>query len=170
MTNLTRPLVLVVGFALLSTPARAQSEPNFDSLSGVLQPGDRVSIEDPTGREQWATIRALAGTRLQVDIDGAERDFQPSMVRRIRIKRYDSTWNGVLIAAGIGAAFGWLGAVAGECAPSPSCAVSPPFVSAAMFAPIGWLIDRSINKRVVVYGPPKPRYTLPRQKFGSNSP
>ena len=170
MTNLTRPLFLVVGFALLSTPARAQSEPNFDSLSGVLQPGDRVSIEDPAGREQWATIRALTGTRLQVDIDGAARDFQPSMVRRIRVTRHDPPWHGALIGAGIGAALGGYGSAAGECAPSPRCVMEGTLWMAGISAAIGLIIDHSINKRVVIFGPPKPRYTLPRQTVGSNSP
>jgi hypothetical protein len=169
MTNLTRPLVIVVGCALLSTPARAQIEPNFDSLSGVVKPGDRVSLEDPTGRKQWATVRAFAGTRLQVDIDGAARDFQPSMVRRIRIKRQDPLWNGALIGAGIGALLGGavVASVGAETPPSGAAGI---LFTAGMFAPIGLLIDYSINKRVVIYGPPKPRYTLPRQEFGSNSP
>jgi hypothetical protein len=123
----------------------------FESLLGKVQPGDLVYLTDMNGKEQQATIRSLASALMQVEIAGTSRELQAGDVRRIRVTRRDSLWNGVAIGAGIGASLGLFSSTVGECAPSPGCVVSGTLGLAGMAAVVGWLIDQSVQKRVVVY-------------------
>jgi hypothetical protein len=133
---------------------------SFEELQALVKTGDTVFVTDTSGVETRGRIAALTSGSLTLSRSGARREFVESDVRRIERWRHDSVRNGLLMGLGAGAGVGFL---AGRGADSPSCPRSG--VECGQGAIIGtaggafwggvggWIADRLIHKREIIYLP-----------------
>ena len=147
---LTILAVTVISTALFAqeTP---QDWPGFD-VSGL----STLYVLDDTGSETAGRLLRLEPDSLVLFVNGAERRFDASRVRRIE-KRGDSLRNGALIGAVVGAVFGVLGATISDCpgnnpsGPCPGSQAALFLVSTGMWAAIGTGIDALVTRRTTLY-------------------
>jgi hypothetical protein len=131
----------------------------FDQLNTRLKPGDSVWLTDADGREIEGTIVGLGPGSLQLEAEGAGRDYPASRVQAIRIRRRDSIRDGVIIGAAAGFAGG-----AASCLANPECSgdeaaagvtIGLAIVGAAAGVAIGAAIDAAVKgPTLVVYQRP----------------
>lgn len=147
---LTILAVTVIPTALFAqeTP---QGWPGFDA-SGL----STLYVLDDTGSETAGRLLRLEPDSLVLFVNGAERRFDASRVRRIE-KRGDSLRNGALIGAVVGAVLGLLNAGFSDCSgnnpsgPCPGTRAAGFLLSTGMFAAVGTGIDALVTGRTKLY-------------------
>lgn len=157
--------------------ASAQERPSprvarsFQDLSAQVEPGTTVSVIDTTGNEITGKIAEISSSSLVLLVDGAERRFEATRVKRI--ERRDSLWNGALIGATIGAVGGWIVAGLGGCPAGDSDGRCPGtravviIFQTGIFAAIGTGIDALIPGRTTLYVVPTAPASADRERSGT---
>ncbi len=87
------------GSAQAQTVARS-----FEELRVKLRPGATGYVTDTSGQERKAQILDLSPSSLALSMDGATRDLDENVVRRIKQRLPDPVWNGAVIGGAVGAA------------------------------------------------------------------
>lgn len=142
---LTILAVTVIPTALFAqeTP---QGWPGFDT-SGLLT----LYVLDDTGSETAGKLLRLEPDSLVLFVNGAERRFDASRVRRIE-KRGDSLRNGALIGAVVGAVLGVLSVGFSDCSsPCPGLRAALFLGSTGMWSAVGTAIDALVTGRTRLY-------------------
>ncbi|MFL6279720.1 MAG: hypothetical protein ACJ731_06395 [Vicinamibacterales bacterium] len=150
MNRLTYVLVML----LIAAPAVAQQT----TLGAGLQPEGlpTVFVQDDRGIETGGKLLRLDQQLVMVLVDGQERTFELSSVRKIQ-KKGDRLRNGAIIGAIFGAIMG--GMIVSECpGPDIHCAAGArmaiALTSTAAYAAIGTGIDAAIPGRTTLYQRP----------------
>jgi hypothetical protein len=153
MRSILVSAVLVLGGV---TPALAQElAGSFDQLRVLVKAGDVLTITDSSGQESRGRLLRLAGTSLEIDVDGTPQMWSQDRVRTIRQRHPDSLANGAKIGFGIGAGFGALAgfAVAGDLG-SRGAIPAIVIVYGAMGAGIGVGVDGLLSTNRLVFSRP----------------
>ena len=150
-----RVLFLLIGVAVSVTePAAAQTMPaeSFEDLQKILRPGQHVILRDQAGRKQVGQFVSMTIHDMLLDVRRPHRQaerrlFAEDAVSRVDIN--DSRLNGVLIGAGIAAAFtAYNAARCDECDAATVAFGGGVLVLAG--ASIGGLVDQFMHKTVFV--------------------
>ena len=150
---------VLIGAAILvcaAVPARAQElASSFDQLRVLVKAGDRLTITDPAGEVTTGRLVRLAGTSLEIDVDGTARTLAQDRVTTIRMRHADSLANGAKIGFVVGAGFGALAGVAVASELEAKGAVAGfLLIYGAMGAGIGVGIDGLNSSDRVIYSRP----------------
>lgn len=155
----------VVVWTLTAALASAQ-EVNQQSLEPVkarVPVGEIVYVTDTKGVTIKARLAAVVDDAVRLNVANDTRTIAVADISRIQSQKPDSSLTGVLIGGAIGAIPGiyWLIADPNEC--TGFCPED--YASIATGAVVGWLVDRSVHKKVTVYtaaptGAPSPRVTV----------
>jgi len=157
--------VLFVVAGLIGTTVAASAQEavsSFTALAGRIQPGQRISVTDTTGREVRGALERIAGDELVLKSSELVR-FAASDIRVVRARERDSRKNGTLAGLAIGAGMGtaWcIGAIADDSGTVDAGAeCSEGFsVFPALGALIGLAVDAVIpGQMAVVYQASVPR-------------
>jgi hypothetical protein len=148
-------LILCAGGTRVEAQGVASS---FDQLGVLVQPGDKISVVDVTGREAEGRIGKLSRDMLTLVTEAGPRQFGEVDVAKIRQRRDDSLTNGAIIGAAAGTAyFLTMVALLGDSDGGEvivSTAVAGGVLFAAMGAGAGAGIDALITRRQVIYQKP----------------
>jgi len=101
----TSTLALVFATAVIGAPLYGQSPAStFVELQSSLQLHDneKIEITDNSGNKLKGRAAGLSADTLKVNLNGAPRDLSESQVLRIRHRKPDKWWNGMLIGLGVG--------------------------------------------------------------------
>ncbi len=133
---------------------------SFVQLNTRLKVGDTVWVVDATGREFEVKVQAIDPASLTLG-QGSGRRFTERDIKQIRVKRFDSLLNGLLIGVACGAAVGYATGD-GESRWSRGNGL---WIGAAVGAGVGLGIDAAFNgKRELVYltrgGPTGPSFSI----------
>lgn len=143
-------------------------------LSTVLKPGHEISVRDETGRTVTGRVSAISEDKITVFAEGSTpllRMIRPARTYAFaadsitRIEVVDSTANGVLIGAAVGAGlmYGLVETNKDELATNNMAPAVYMFFAAVSFGPsilVGQLIDRSRNAPIYERQSRPPRVTL----------
>ena len=139
-----------------SVPAEAQKPvESFADVWMRVKTGDTVIVTDGSGQQTTAVFAKVSDSTLSLLVGGQLRDIPFTDVREVA-KQGDSLWNGFLIGAGIGAAFGAASqasclsqaySIGRYCPPPGAVAVPLGLLSGG----VGALIDHFIIGRTVVF-------------------
>ena len=144
--------IVWIGLAAAAPQAAAQpstAPPAWAALAGRLPIGGRIHVTDTSGATTAGTLAALTDAALELNVGGGVRSVAAAHVRRIQSRQADSSLNGVLIGAGLGAIPGiyWLVVDPNEC--TGLCPED--YAAIAIGAVLGGLIDRAVTHKVTVY-------------------
>jgi hypothetical protein len=92
-----------------STAAAQGIAVSYQELRLLVQPGDRVTVIDHSGRKTSGRITELSATSLALMVDGQRTDWAEGEVATITQRRGDSLANGAWIGLGVGAGFSAVG-------------------------------------------------------------
>ena len=127
----------------------------FEQVQGRLQRGEEVHVRDGAGREIRGTVADIAGSSLQLLVNGERRSFDGTNVQRIDRLVPDGLKNGMLWGLAVGAGAGFLGMIAARSSvqlDDAGVAVALALiVTPAAGAAVGMGIDASKNTREPVY-------------------
>lgn len=150
--------VLVFAFVwLLPAPsALAQKTASrFEDLSGILKPGERVTVVTTDGTSIKARmVEVNAASIVITDEKSQQRRTIPS-IEVGRISTRDPVSNGIKIGAGIGAAAGLVGGLlenaicSNETGACPGAIVGLTLIGAAGGGAVGWGLDSAQGSRVL---------------------
>jgi hypothetical protein len=147
MFLLTATLVTVPQIAGAQPPART-----FDELSRHLGRSDEVWITDATGKETKSRIVTISASMLTVNTKQGPLDLQTGDIVRVRQRRPDPIWNGILIGALAGASYPlWYFSRMYETGESLRENVDSVGVGAVTGACVGAWIDRRIRGKKTIY-------------------
>jgi hypothetical protein len=131
---------------------------SFDQLGVLVQPGDKISVVDVTGREAEGRIGKLSRDTLTLVTKAGSRQFGEVEVAKIRQRRGDSLLNGAIIGATAGTAYFLTGlALLGDGDGGDvivGTAVAGGVLFAGMGAAAGAGMDALITRRQVIYQKP----------------
>ena len=166
MTSLCRAGLTLATWTCAAGIASAQA-PNQQSWMLVkdrLAIGDVLYVTDANGVTIKGRFAELVDDAVRLNLKAQPRTIPAADVRRIQKQQPDSSLNGILIGSAIGAIPGiyWLIADPNEC--TGMCPED--YVSIGTGLVIGWLIDRSISRKVTVYEASRPRSRLPKVTTG----
>jgi hypothetical protein len=105
----TFTLALVLATALIGAPLYGQSPAaTFLELQSRLQLHDneKIEITDNSGSKLKGRAAGLSAATLKVNVKGVPRELSESQVLRIRHRKPDKWWNGMLIGLGVGVGTG----------------------------------------------------------------
>lgn len=150
-------LVFELVWFLLASNASAQKTTNrFEDLSGILKPGDRVTVVMTDGTSIKARMVEVNAASIVIT---DEKSQQPRTIPSIEVDRIftkDSVSNGIKIGAGIGAAAGLVSGLvinaicSNETGACPGAIVGLTLIGAAGGGAAGWGFD-STHGRSIVY-------------------
>ena len=148
-------LLLCAGGARVEAQGVASS---FDQLGVLVNPGDKISVVDVTGREAKGRIWKLSSDTLTLVTEAGPRQFGEVEVAQIRQRRGDSLTNGAIIGAVAGTAYFLTGlALLGD-SDGGDVIVSTAVVGGVLFVGMGAAagagIDALITRRQMVYQKP----------------
>lgn len=139
----------------MAVPEIAEAQPparTFDELSRHLGRSDEVWITDATGKETKSRIVTISASMLTVNTKQGPLDLQAGDIVRVRQKRPDPIWNGILIGALAGAAYPlWYFSRMYETGESLGENVDGVGVGAVTGACLGAWIDRRIKGKKTIY-------------------
>ena len=144
---------LATGLLILSvTSAWAQpSTGSFEQIQFKVEEGDAVRVTDTSGTVVRGELRKATETELWVDVGGEVRKFSAVDVAEVQARVFDRLWEGALIGAAAGGAFG----VLPMNLMSPPCegieCAAPIIGGAAAGAGIGIGIDAMIRRFRLIY-------------------
>lgn len=150
---LTRPFRLALGIgAWVLAPALASAQVHQELLTQLtdrVPVGAIVYVTDTKGVTIKGRLAAVVDDAVRLNVANGPRTIAVADISRIQSQNPDTSLNGTLIGAAIGAIPGiyWLIVDPNEC--TGLCPED--YVSIAAGATIGWLIDRSVHKKVTVY-------------------
>lgn len=151
------PTFLLIAFSL-AVPETAGAQPaarTFDELAKRLGRADEVWITDATGKETKSTVVTIGTSTLTVNTKHGPLDLKAADIVRIRQKRPDPIWNGMLIGALAGAAYPlWYFSRMYETGESLRENVDGVGVGAVAGACVGAWIDRRVRGRKTIYERP----------------
>jgi len=141
---------------LIAAPAAAQQTTPAGGLNSEKL--DTVFVQDERGVETKGKLLRLDQQSVTVLLDGQERTFELSNVRRIQ-KRGDSLKNGAITGAIVGAAIGILSGGFSDCPGGglhcgAGARVAIAVTSSSIYAAIGTGIDAAIQGRTTLYQRP----------------
>jgi len=151
MTSFFRVGLTVVTWTCAAEIASAQA-PNQQSWMLVkdhLAVGDVVYVTEANGATIKGRFAALVDDAVRLNLKAQTRTISVADVRRIQKQVPDSSLNGALIGGAVGALPGiyWLIADPNEC--TGMCPED--YVSIGVGVLVGWLIDRSISRKVTIF-------------------
>jgi hypothetical protein len=142
-----------VGIGLLAAtlaPSIAFAQQQAPPAPAVMMPGPTVFVLDSNSKEIKGRLLRLDTSEVAILVDGNERRFDLSQVRRVQ-KRGDSLKNGAIA----GAIVGFLAGIgAAQVTSSDGEAVVGVLVGTAIYAAIGTGIDAMIQGRSTLYQAP----------------
>jgi hypothetical protein len=140
-------------------PAQAQElASSFDQLRVLVKVGDRLTVTDTSGQIATGRLMRLAGTSLEVEVDGVAQLVAQDRVSTIRLRQPDSLANGAKIGFAIGAGLGALVGVAiANDFGSPGAIPGIILVYGAMGAGIGVGCDGLVSGNRVIFSRPTPQ-------------
>lgn len=154
-----RPCIVatfVLVWLLPTSNALAQKTPNrFEDLSGILKPGDRVTVVMTDGITIKAHMVEVSAASMVIMDDKSQQPRTIPSIEVERISTRDLVANGIQIGAAIGAAAGLVGglAVNAECSNEtgacPGAIIALTLIGAAGGAAAGWGLDSAHGSRVV---------------------
>ena len=131
-----------------------------------------VYVVDETGAETIGALLRLNPDSLVLLVDGVERRFDATRVRRLD-KRGDSLRNGALIGAVVGIVMGLVSAGISDCPgddPGGRCLgtrAAIAVVSAGVYAGIGTGVDALVRGRTTLYVAPAAPTSAARSRVGT---
>lgn len=155
-STLVPVLTLLIGVAILATPARAQGiARTLDELRLITRPGQTVTITDTSGAEATGRITSMSPAAIRVQVKGSAREWTEGEIRTIRQRVPDSLSNGALWGLGIGAGLMGLGlAAVGVEDGDEGWAVLAVAIYGGIGAGIGVGVDALIRSKQVIYQRP----------------
>jgi len=122
---------------------------SLEPIKDRVPAGEVVYVTDMKGVTIKGRLAAVVDDAVRLNIANDTRTIAATNIGRIQWQKPDSPLTGVLIGGAIGAIPGiyWLIADPNEC--TGMCPED--YASIATGATIGWLIDRSLHKKVTVY-------------------
>lgn len=144
--------------------AQAPHQQSWMHLKDRLAVGDVVYVTDANALTIKGRLATVVDEAIQLYLKADTRTIPAANVRRIQRRQPDSPLTGLFIGAGIGAIPGiyWLVADPNEC--TGMCPED--YVSIGVGALVGWLIDRSISRKVTVYEAQPPGSRSPAITIG----
>ena len=150
------PMVAAVAVIIVTPSLSAAQEPPeaptavFQDLPLLVNPGDRVTVTDDTGRELQGELIDISPSALSVLVDDARHDLQEANITRIRQRRPDSLTNGTLIGLLSGALYGGVGFVVSKSEGDHLTALLFSGFYGGIGAGIGALLDyKRVGSRVI---------------------
>ena len=126
--------------------------------------GDVVYVTDASGVTIKGRLDEAMDDAVRLNFKTGRRTISAADVRRVQWRQPDSPLTGLFIGAAIGAIPGiyWLIADPNEC--TGMCPED--YVAIGVGALVGWLIDRSISRKVTVYERQPPASRVPAVLVG----
>jgi hypothetical protein len=148
MTSLFRTGLTLIAWTCAAGITSAQAPDEWPLAKDRITIGDVVYVTDANGLTIKGRLAAV-NDAVQLKLKAGTRTIPNANVRRIQRRQPDSLLNGVLMGGAIGAIPGvyWLIADPNEC--TGMCPED--YVSIGVGVLVGWLIDRSISRKVTVY-------------------
>ena len=172
MDRHVRLTTLVLSAAVVALTARTAGAQmvatSFEELRPLVKPGQTVYVTDASGHTRKGRLGQLSPSSLQLlmeDPDGRNisrpKAFSESDVVQVRVRKFDSLWNGTLIGLAVVGTPWAIGCLQG-------CTYGEPgaehfihylaLITSGIGAGVGALVDAGINERAVVYyHAPNPR-------------
>lgn len=129
--------------------AQAVHQGSLDAVKDRVPVGEIVYVTDTKGVTIKGRLATVVDDAVRLNVATDARTIAVADIGRIQWQKPDSSLTGTLIGAAIGAIPGiyWLIADPNEC--TGLCPED--YASIATGATVGWLIDRSVHKKVTVY-------------------
>lgn len=97
----------------LACPVHGQElASSFDQLRVLVKAGDTLAVTDAGGRQRRGQLLTLAGTSLDLVVDGVSHTLTQDRLATVRLRHQDTLANGAKIGFGVGAGFGLLAGLA----------------------------------------------------------
>ena len=149
-------LTFVLVWFLPASNATAQNTTNhFETLSGVLKPGDRVIVAMTDGTTIKGHTAEVNATSIVITDDKSQQPRTIPSTEVERISTRDPVANGIKIGVGVGAAAGLVGGLVinaicvNESGSCPGTIVGMTLIGAAGGGAAGWGLDSARGSRVV---------------------
>jgi hypothetical protein len=152
-SSIVKGLIVVASLAGMPGKALAQASEHdaapWSLVKGRLQAGAVVYVTDAAGTTVKGQLIRITDDAIEMRVNHGAKIIGATDVTRIQSQKQDSSLNGVMIGAGIGAIPGiyWLLADPNEC--TGLCAED--YVAIGVGALVGGLIDRAIKTKLTVY-------------------
>jgi hypothetical protein len=160
MNSIHRTIVIAgvttVFFASTAPMVSAQTAQDAPrSLNTELSPGTTVWITDSSGREEKSRIVGVSSGIVTIATGGDVRRLDPTDIRRVRARHFDSVLNGALIGTGTAVASGLFFCTRME--PWRNCRddFGPMILTGGIGAGVGIGIDALIRGRKTIYEAPE---------------
>ena len=114
--------IVAMGIVLPGAASAQEAARTFGELNSRVRSGETVDVTDTSGRTIRGVLRAITTDAIVIERSSVSVSFAGDQVERVRVRRRDSLWNGILGGLAAGAAGGaLLGLTAQESDPSPQC-------------------------------------------------
>ena len=158
MRKTTTVVVLLLSFLLSPLALAAQTAPTDWSRLNSVAGGTKLSVKLKDGKKVDGTFATVSDTTLALTVKNARKELRREDVASVHEVGGNSATKATLIGLGIGAGAGAALGIAGDAANDDnfvelpnSVAVGVAVLTAGVGALTGFLVGRSMKKRVLLY-------------------